>query len=105
MKKFIAKVRKDEKAKRILSMVMLVFLLIPSMVYASAGTEKLDNLVEQQIVPWVQKAGFLIAFVGGIMFAAGWRNDDADSKARGINTLISGFMIAGIATGYRVFVA
>lgn len=99
MKKIIKSV------KKIISTISLAVLLTPSMVYANTSTQQLDTLIEQNIVPWVQKGGMVIGFVGALMFAAGWRNDDADSKSRGINTLISGFMIAGIATAYKSFVS
>lgn len=95
------------KKKNILkkiSILTLVFGLLSTKVFAAPNVAALDNLITEQIVPWVQRGGMVIAFVGGLMFAAGWRNDDADSKARGVNTLISGFMIAGVATAYTAFV-
>ncbi len=97
--------RKMEKTIKKVSYLTLslTLTLIPNVAFG-ADTSKLDNLINTQIVPWVQKGGLVIAFVGALMFAAGWRNDDADSKARGVNTLISGFMIAGIATAYSAFV-
>ena len=94
--------REMKKISRRVSTLALSLSLLPTVAFG-ADTAKLDNLVNTQIVPWVQKGGMVIAFVGGLMFAAGWRNDDADSKARGVNTLISGFMIAGVATAYSAF--
>lgn len=81
--------------------------LLPTAVYASGGsgadTTKIDTIINDVIVPWVQKLGLVIGFVGAIMFALGWRNDDADSKSRGIQTLISGFMAWGVASMYSSF--
>lgn len=97
--------KKIKKLREKILLLTLSITLIPTTVFANPNVAALDNLITQQIVPWVQRGGMVIAFVGGLMFAAGWRNDDADSKARGVNTLISGFMIAGIATAYTAFVS
>lgn len=93
------------KTNKKITALFLILTLLPSKVLAATNVAALDNLITQQIVPWVQRGGMVIAFVGALMFAAGWRNDDADSKARGVNTLISGFMIAGIASAYTAFIS
>lgn len=93
------------KTNKKITALSLILTLLPSKVLAATNVAALDNLITQQIVPWVQRGGMVIAFVGALMFAAGWRNDDADSKARGVNTLISGFMIAGIASAYTAFIS
>lgn len=73
---------------------------------AAAGTVDATNAfnkVMEILVPWIQKLGGVVMFVGGIMFALGTKNDDADSKTRGVNTLIAGAMVIGVATAYPVF--
>ena len=39
----------------------------------------------------------VILFVGGVMFGLGWKNDDADGKTRGINTIIAGAIVVAVA--------
>lgn len=105
MKEYIKGVIYDFQSmtkKDILGMVLFTVVILSTRTVSagSADTTKIDTVVTTIIVPWVEKIGLVIAFVGAIMFAAGWRNDDADSKSRGLQTLVSGFMMAGVAKAY-----
>ncbi len=47
---------------------------------------------------WIGRAGLLVAFVGGIMFAFAVKNNDAEQKQNALLTLIAGFMVAAICS-------
>jgi hypothetical protein len=55
------------------------------------------------IADWASKIGGIVAFVGGIDFAMGWKNDDPSERIRGMKTFIAGAMIFAIAKGYSMF--
>ena len=41
--------------------------------------------------------------IGGIMFGLGFKNDDADSKTRGVQTLVAGAIVIAVGAGYTTF--
>ncbi len=105
MIKNLKKVDKRNFQRFLLTGMIMILILLPQFTFAApVDTSKVDTIINDVVVPWVQKIGFLIAFIGGIMFALGWRNDDADSKARGLQTLVSGFMVAAVALSYNLFI-
>jgi len=52
---------------------------------------------------WVSRLGGVVLFIGGIMFAAGWRSDDAEARSRGVATMISGGMTMALALLVGIF--
>ena len=105
MIKGLKRVNKKDLQRFLLTGMIMILILLPQLTFAApVDTSKVDTIINDVVVPWVQKIGFLIAFIGGIMFALGWRNDDADSKARGLQTLVSGFMVAAVALSYNLFI-
>ena len=64
---------------------------------ASASVDALWNTVANLIETWVTRLGGVVLFVGGIMFGLGWKNDDADGKTRGIQTMIAGGIVIAVA--------
>ena len=62
-----------------------------------ADANDLWNTVADVIQTWVTRLGGVVCFVGGIMFAMGWKSDDAEQKSRGISTLVAGAMVMVIA--------
>ena len=52
------------------------------------------------IVTWVKRIGGVIGFIGAVQFGMAYRNDDADSKTRGLMTLASGFIVIAICIAY-----
>ncbi|MBE6873195.1 MAG: hypothetical protein E7493_04735 [Ruminococcus albus] len=54
-------------------------------------------------VKWIKRVGFLVAFVGAIMFALAIKNSDADQKEKGILTMVAGFIVAAICIGVDMF--
>lgn len=55
------------------------------------------------IAEWAKKIGGIIAFIGGVDFALGWKNDDPSERIRGMKTFIAGAMIFAIAVAYKSF--
>ena len=83
-----------------ISSMVMSFLAAPIPCYAAPGDQDPDaafNATITFIAGWVNKFGFAIAFVGAIMFAMGFRNDDAEGKTRGIRTLVAGFIVAAVS--------
>ena len=72
-------------------------LMIVGQVFATADAESLWNDLATTIQMWVTRLGGVVMFVGGIMFGLGWKNDDADGKTRGINTMIAGGIVIAVA--------
>jgi len=52
---------------------------------------------------WVTRLGGVVIFVGAVMFALGWKSDDAEQKSRGISTIIAGAIVTAVAFMVDVF--
>lgn len=72
---------------------------------ASASVDALWQTVANLIETWVTRLGGVVMFVGGIMFGLGWKNDDADGKTRGIQTIIAGGIVVAVAALTGTFFA
>ncbi|MCL2321811.1 MAG: hypothetical protein FWC47_06870 [Oscillospiraceae bacterium] len=90
--------------------VVLLFIIVvlPHTVLATgiqdnAQAEKMWTDMATLIQKWVTRLGGVVMFVGGIMFGLGWKNDDAEGKSRGINTLIAGAIVAAVAATAGTF--
>lgn len=90
-----------QKHSGTLACCLMVCLMIGKVVCATTTTgDKADDMwvtLTDLIAKWVTRLGGVVIFVGGIMFALGWKSDDADQKSRGIQTMIAGAMVAAIA--------
>lgn len=90
-----------QKHSGTLACCLMVCLMIGKVVCASTGSgdkaETLWTTVTNLVAKWVTRLGGVVIFIGGIMFALGWKTDDADQKARGVQTVIAGAMVAAIA--------
>ena len=71
----------------------------------AASAEKLWTTLSTLIGKWVLRLGGVVIFVGGVMFALGWKNDDAEQKTRGIQTIIAGAIVMALAGMVNVFFA
>lgn len=89
----------DKNSKKIAISVMLGVLVCSTVFGATA--DALWNTISGLIQTWVTRLGAVVVFVGGIMFALGWKSDDAEQKSRGISTIIAGaiVMALGAITG------
>ena len=89
-------------------MVMSMMLSFGGVTAFAAGggrTEGVDtfNTVVQFIVDWVARIGLVIAFIGAVQFAMGFKDDSADGKTRGLMCLASGFIVFAVAKAYDMF--
>jgi len=82
---------KNFRQLAVLCLFYTVIFAIP--VYA----EQWDAVVGEA-ADWIVKLGAAVLAVGGIMFGLGWKNDDADSKTRGLQTMVAGAVTAAMAT-------
>ena len=83
-------------------MVTVLVMISCSSVFAATDTTGIDKLIDF-IAAWVVKLGGVIAFIGGIMFAIAFKNDDANGKTNGIKTAVAGFMLVGIGLSKSLF--
>jgi len=66
---------------------------------AFAGSVNGDDVWNQVITivaTWIPRLGGLVIVIGGIMFGLGWKNDDAEGKARGVQTMVSGAIVTAL---------
>lgn len=54
-------------------------------------------------VKWITRIGWLVAFVGAIMFALAIKNNDAEQKQNGLMTMIAGFVAAAVCMAADMF--
>jgi len=73
-------------------------------VYASPA-DTLWSTISGLIGTWVTRLGMVIMFAGAVMFALGWKSDDAEGKSRGIGTIISGAIVTAVAALTPTFFA
>lgn len=79
-----------------LACLCLMAVMVGGMAFAS-GADALWTTISTLIQTWVTRLGGVVMFVGGVMFGLGWKNDDAEGKSRGINTIIAGAIVIAIA--------
>lgn len=65
---------------------------------ATGADDSFDNMVKF-ITKWFTRIGMVVALVGGIMFGFGIKDDNADTKQRGLMTLVAGLVVAAICAG------
>ena len=75
----------------------------PAPVGGEASAEALWTTLSTLIGKWVLRLGGVVVFVGGVMFALGWKNDDAEQKTRGIQTIIAGAIVMALAGMVDIF--
>lgn len=99
------------KAKKFINKnyaVLMVTVLMGAMMCGTVFGATADTLwttISGLIQTWVTRLGAVVVFVGGIMFALGWKSDDAEQKSRGISTIIAGAIVMAIAALTGTFFA
>jgi len=51
---------------------------------------------------WLPRLGGVVIAVGGILLGLGWKNDDAEGKSRGVQTIISGSIVAALGAAVHI---
>jgi hypothetical protein len=72
---------------------------------AFATGDALWDTIAGLIGTWVARLGGVVIFVGGVMFGLGWKNDDAEGKSRGVNTIIAGAIVTAMSLLVGTFFA
>ncbi len=67
------------------------------------GADEMWNTLTDLITKWVARLGGVVVFIGLIIFALGWKSEDAEQKTRGMQTVIAGVMVAAIAGSANLF--
>lgn len=52
---------------------------------------------------WIRRVGAVVAFIGAILFAFGFKNDEDNKKDTGIKTMISGFLVWAVCAAVGLF--
>lgn len=86
-----------------ITICMMATTMIGSVVFADGNAEKMWETMTDLISKWVLRLGGVVVFVGAIMFALGWKSDDADQKTRGVQTMVAGAMVAAIAGSAKLW--
>lgn len=102
MKKVTAFFRRNKRSLcAICFCLLLVGMMAGNVVHAEGeavgGAEELWNTLEEILTTWVARLGGVVIFIGAIMFALGWKDDDAAAKSRGVQTIISGAIVMAVA--------
>ena len=67
------------------------------------GADAMWDTIIDIVTKWVFRLGGVVVFIGLIMFALGWKSEDAEQKTRGMQTVIAGVMVAAIAGSASLF--
>jgi hypothetical protein len=108
-------VKKKSKIFRILAVLLVVMVLVPSfglLSYADdddddggggGGADEAYKKVINFFITWLTRVGFLVALIGGVMFGLAIKNNDAEQKQTGILTMVAGFVVAAICGAADMF--
>lgn len=86
-------------------MVAMLVMLGCSVAFAGDKADSMWTTIKDKLSTWVERLGGMIVFVGGVMFALGWKRDDADQKSQGISTVIAGALIVAITASIDTFIS
>ena len=67
------------------------------------GADAMWATIVDIVTKWIFRLGGVVVFIGLIMFALGWKSEDAEQKTRGMQTVIAGVMVAAIAGSASLF--
>lgn len=103
MKKLKERAKKLVSSRSLVNLGLIAFMIIMFVdnVYATGGggTSNADTLwgeIKGVITTWTNRLGGVIMFIGGIMFALGWRSEDAEQRSKGIQTVIAGALVLAV---------
>lgn len=96
------------KNQTTIASLLIMAVMFTGTALASGGTNAADSLwntLRDLIGTWVTRLGMVIMFVGGVMFALGWKQEDASQKSTGINTIIAGAIATALGGMVALFFA
>lgn len=69
---------------------------------SSAGEAEFNSIIKF-FAHWIGRIGFVVGFIGAVMFGLAIKNEDADAKTRGLMTMASGFVVYAITKTLSLF--
>lgn len=63
------------------------------------------NTVIDFILPWITRLGGVVILIGAIEFGLGFKDNDADSKTKGMRTIIAGCIVTAVGLSANTFLA
>ena len=105
--------KKSKAAKLFVSIAVAAIMMTVCTVVASAagggqpqggtGADAADQATINFFITWIRRVGWMVAFVGAIMFALAIKNHDAEQKQAGLLTMIAGFVVAALCLASNIF--
>lgn len=87
--------------------LLCMVIMLAMMAFAVAYADSADTMwetIKSTLTVWIKRLGGMVVFVGGIMFALGWKRDDADQKSQGISTVVAGAIVVAITAAIDSFI-
>lgn len=84
---------KIKSTKKLLFSTSLILVANTNIVLGADGTEKIDQVVKDFMVPWIERIGVVIAIFGAVALADSYFNDNPASKSMGTKLLAGGLML------------
>lgn len=72
-----------------------IMMTVATPVFAATDTSSVDSIITF-FADWLTKIGLAVAFFGGCQTGFAFKNDDSDGKSRGLHTVASGLIVAGV---------
>lgn len=102
MKKLYEKIKNKNKEIKYIFMMLCSAVILAGGNIDYAFADGLDDFINF-LCPWIVKIGCVVAMVGGVQMAIGFKQEDPDAKVRGLMTLAAGFMVAAIGKAPSIF--
>lgn len=100
-----ARNRKINKIMWTMFVVICACMLCTVVAFADGNDGKdVWNKVINTICPYIIALGAVVAMIGGINWALGFKSEDSDAQVRGIRTLIAGVAVAGVVAATQSMV-
>lgn len=111
----LSTMKKNKAAKLFVSLAAAAIMMTVCTVVASAaggqggqpqggtGAEAAYQSTINFFITWIRRVGWMVAFVGAIMFALSIKNHDAEQKQAGLLTMVAGFVVAALCLASGMF--
>lgn len=74
----------------------------PTPAPANTAEAKWDTIIGF-IVPWVERLGGVVIFIGAVEFGLAFKDNDAEGKTKGMRTIIAGAIVFAVALSSDIF--
>ncbi len=104
MKKLTLK--KTNKAAKLFVTLSTIAVTVAACTIVASAAGTAETAYQNTInffITWIRRVGWMIAFVGAVMFGLAIKNDDAEQKQRGLITMVAGFVVAALCMASSMF--